>query len=545
MVLGDFSLIKRLADQTIASILLLGNYGAYKFSGDYFNPGIPNPFIHTWSLSVEEQFYILFPLLVLLASLISFTKSTNGIRIKILLSVVGIISLLLFIDSNILIPLYSKFFAVPKSFVFYSPITRLWQFSLGGLLSVFTSYKPNKYIAFIGIKAVVAPGLITLLFSNYSINQAAAAILCSFLGVIAISFHALDRGPQRIQSVLIWIGDRSYSIYLIHLPLIYLFLESPYTAKLSGLLRAFLCVALIISIVLLGDFMFRRVEERYRISYSAHPKVGNDQSVRKVFIAYQFTPLMLAIAVLFTIAQGFFGLVAQSTIPQEGDTFQKYCVRESFVRQFPCRFKGPSTGKKLLLLGDSHAAQYSIDIWKLGVADGYEVYFGGDFGGEIDSSGSIQDVQQLKPELTIVSKYWKVMDGKLVSGIEDYIRRFQSNSKRLVIIGQNPIFNASNTTTPRNTLLTIVHGARVNLGKRIEDRKNLDSQALIAGEAIKALARTLNSGYVDPSSILCNEKFCARWIQGGWLYIDNNHLSSLGAFQMVREIKKVLSAPSL
>lgn len=133
MVLGDFSLIKRLADQTIASILLLGNYGAYKFSGDYFNPGIPNPFIHTWSLSVEEQFYILFPLLVLLASLISFTKSTNGIRIKILLSVVGIISLLLFIDSNILIPLYSKFFAVPKSFVFYSPITRLWQFSLGGV----------------------------------------------------------------------------------------------------------------------------------------------------------------------------------------------------------------------------------------------------------------------------------------------------------------------------------------------------------------------------------------------------------------------------
>ena len=56
---------QRFAKQGIATLLLLGNFGAYKYSGDYFSP-TPNPLVHTWSLSVEEQIYILLPLILML-----------------------------------------------------------------------------------------------------------------------------------------------------------------------------------------------------------------------------------------------------------------------------------------------------------------------------------------------------------------------------------------------------------------------------------------------------------------------------------------------
>ena len=53
--------LSRVAQQGIASLLSAGNFGASKFNTNYFQSE-PNPFLHTWSLSVEIQFYLLFPI---------------------------------------------------------------------------------------------------------------------------------------------------------------------------------------------------------------------------------------------------------------------------------------------------------------------------------------------------------------------------------------------------------------------------------------------------------------------------------------------------
>ena len=65
LFLGPTSDHERYASQGIATLLVLGNFGAYRYSGDYFSPN-PNPLIHTWSLSVEEQIYIFLPLILML-----------------------------------------------------------------------------------------------------------------------------------------------------------------------------------------------------------------------------------------------------------------------------------------------------------------------------------------------------------------------------------------------------------------------------------------------------------------------------------------------
>jgi peptidoglycan/LPS O-acetylase OafA/YrhL len=58
---GNFSDHSRFAMQAIYSSLLIGNVGAARWSGNYFNPDY-NPLVHLWSLSVEEQFYIFIPI---------------------------------------------------------------------------------------------------------------------------------------------------------------------------------------------------------------------------------------------------------------------------------------------------------------------------------------------------------------------------------------------------------------------------------------------------------------------------------------------------
>ena len=64
-LLGPIIDHQRFARQGIATLLLVGNAGAYKYSwGDYFASN-PNPLVHTWSLSVEEQIYIFLPLILI------------------------------------------------------------------------------------------------------------------------------------------------------------------------------------------------------------------------------------------------------------------------------------------------------------------------------------------------------------------------------------------------------------------------------------------------------------------------------------------------
>jgi peptidoglycan/LPS O-acetylase OafA/YrhL len=129
-LLGPTAEHQRFARQGIATLLLAGNVGAYKYSGDYFSPN-PNPLVYTWSLSVEEQIYIFLPLILIL--ILRNRKSLKKIT-AFVLGVISAASFVSFLYPTILQPLYSRLgIAIASQFSFYSPIDRIWQFTLGGL----------------------------------------------------------------------------------------------------------------------------------------------------------------------------------------------------------------------------------------------------------------------------------------------------------------------------------------------------------------------------------------------------------------------------
>lgn len=242
--------------QGLYTLFLLGNVGAFKNSGDYFRPDL-NPLIHTWSLSVEEQIYILLPLLMII--LFAKFKNQKSAFAKIFLTLTCL-SLFLFLFPNTFVT-----FGLGNDFVFYSPVSRLWQFTLGGLtflISRSTHFNQFQFKIFF----ISLPLIFILLYSPFQIDLNISVLLSTFTAAALITIKGLELIPKFIGCTLIWIGDRSYSIYLLHMPIIYISnYQDIFDFNLWG--DRILRILALVFIVLFANLMYTRVENRFRENY--------------------------------------------------------------------------------------------------------------------------------------------------------------------------------------------------------------------------------------------------------------------------------------
>jgi len=196
----------------------------------------------------------------------------------------------------------------------------------------------------------------------------------------------------------------------------------------------------------------------------------------------------------------------------------------------------------LLLLVDSHAAQYSIDIWKLSSEQGYEVYFGGDFGGPIDTSKVISLAKNIKPQKIIFSKYWRSESTDLSATVSETMIELKNYTNSMGIIGQNPIFQITDTHQNRATLISMARARKLDLGPHEKPIHDLDPGAVLGGKAVAKFANSRQINLIDPREVFCSAEKCQRWEKGNWLYIDNNHLSSKGAEKVKPLISRLIGS---
>ncbi|WP_155153473.1 acyltransferase family protein [Curvivirga aplysinae] len=197
--------------QIVSSVYaLLGISNFYFFSqGDnYFEQHIIQPFLHTWSLGVEEQFYLLYPILLLL---FLRKRGINSKFVSILLVLMMLTSLVCFM-----------FF--PNKIVgnFYIPMARLWELGIGCLTYFLYLAKPKITISICAI-------LILLVLSRFvdvvDTNDRFAVIVSCLLTALIIKKSEFGNGGAFLRvlktRVLVYLGNISYSTYLWHLPVIY------------------------------------------------------------------------------------------------------------------------------------------------------------------------------------------------------------------------------------------------------------------------------------------------------------------------------------
>ncbi len=322
-----------------------------------------NPFLHTWSLAVEEQFYLIWPLLFAYVGRFYGATGATPRRLIAWIAVAGAISFGFSIWLT----------GVAQPWAFFGMPTRIWEFALGGLAALAltdTSRPAERTGKMLQVGGLVAIGFAALTYHEALPYPGVPALLPA-LGAVALIVggevartgavsRALSSRP------LMWLGRMSYSWYLWHWPLVGLGAALDWKIGAGGkIVWSFAALGLAI-------LTNRFVEERFRYTSNA-----NDTVQRTNVIALGAS---VAVALLAWGALLFAGRRAASPVQRQftaarWDNMDHDCwgsMTESPTA--PCVFGDRSASTKVVLMGDSHAEHWLPAMDRIGRERHWKVY---------------------------------------------------------------------------------------------------------------------------------------------------------------------------
>ncbi len=307
-------------------------------SGNYFSPDVEaNPLLHTWSLAVEEQFYLLWPLVIAVALWRTRSK-------KVLAGVMCLIAIVSLADCLRLMKL-------GNAWAFYGSTPRAWEFAVGGLASLVPfgtiSFARSRLLQYGGLAAVLSAGI---WYSSATVFPGMAAALPVF-GTATLLIGGTIGANRFLKSPPMQrIGNLSYSWYLWHWPVLVmaaaLVPALPVWAKL-------LCAG---GSLVLAAFTHRLFENpiRFHPYLLRHPAISLGLALALTLSLYGAATIWERVAVNRPEYRRF--AHARGDLPR---VYALGCMggtRSEKVEE--CSFGAGSAETAVVLFGDSHAAQW-------------------------------------------------------------------------------------------------------------------------------------------------------------------------------------------
>ncbi|EOV8706855.1 acyltransferase family protein [Staphylococcus pseudintermedius] len=294
--------IQKVRADSIAAIFYVSNWWYIMQNVDYFEQFAVQPLKHLWSLAIEEQFYLVFPIVLL--SLLSFIRRLKSIRI--------IFLILLVISMIAMMVLYVPNENVAR--VYFGTDTRIQTLLMGVLLALVwppfqLKAKVNRQMrTMIDTAGVVGLAILFICFKfvseTNSILYYGGFFLISTvtLLVIASSVHPSGYFAKFLgNKVFTFIGSRSYSLYLWHYPIIVLI----HHQFVQGQIPPLVYVVEILLMVLMAEFSYKFIEQPFRkegfnIFAFNHLKNWRSQKVLRTWLV-----IILLIPTLLVMVGGF------------------------------------------------------------------------------------------------------------------------------------------------------------------------------------------------------------------------------------------------
>ncbi len=527
---------------TLAALTSLSNI-YFWFEADYFDAASSTkPLLHTWSLSVEEQFYLIWPALVVFG----FAKANRAIAL-VFLGLLGAASLML----------AEYWVSTDRDAAFYLLPARVVELGIGAALVWLPTHRiKSPMILEIGAFTGLAVIIWSIISYNHDTPFPGITALWPCLGTaafIACSRARFAAAPLRL-AFMVWVGKISYSLYLVHWPVIvftFLITQTQPNTVMKWLIMG-------LSLVL-GWLQYRFVESRFR-----HGEPGKD--LRFAGFAGICAALIAVPSAAAYYTQGMSWRVPADRLIARTDVESRRHVHNTYCTSFAPEgtFAGDNRdivtcqnfrGKKhdIYLFGDSHAQHLIAGLST--VYKNYNVYalymngcvpqsgLGG-YVRDFRSSGTqkcvarnrkaIELLQAARPAHIIISSAKRASATRIYKPTRILLDKFANTDHRVIFLGDfiRPGASLANCVNVPAYALSDLDIARRCTG----DPKAADRELRYN----RGLARLMPE-MVEVNDLQCFDSMCKFFHRGQLLYRDAHHLNEAGSIYFAKKLRSRLN----
>jgi peptidoglycan/LPS O-acetylase OafA/YrhL len=482
--------------------------------------GLYLPFLHTWSLSIEEQYYIIFPPILILC-------------LKYFKKYLPYFLIFIFILSLFLAQWLSKNYS---SLNFFILPTRVWELAFGSMLAYcdFNEIKLNKknslnyILPFVGLLLI----FYSLFFFNDEILHPSILTLLPIMGTGMIIYFGYKKEiVTRLLSckLFVGIGLISYSLYLWHYP-IFAFNRISYFTKSSSLKEFFLGFL----VLLLSIFTYYFIEKPARNKKYSFKKI-----LSIIFLAIFFVAFFSSTIILSKGWPSRFDYTKKANINYDIDNDKYLKIWSQFKKINKINFT-PNNKTKILFLGDSHSQDmFNIFYLNKDLFNNYEY-------AQMDLNKNYLNIKTdhnfRKSDVVVLTVRWIYKKDDYLNNLQNITNFLKKNNKKIIIMSN------TNEYHPRSGKFTLIDHNILdgNFDNYFELKSDYYSNRLINSQSeinifLSDFSLKNDLIYLNKEDYLCDEKNkeCDYVTPSGYkIFYDYGHYTIEGAKYLGKKIYK-------